>query len=109
MKRVLFIDRMKPDDTDNVAEIWAAHDKTGLPQEIGVVGRTLFSFRGLYVHLVEGHADLPGDLTERIYAARTNPLFIETRDSLARYLTPYSGALTNLKDTKAEEFYRWQA
>ncbi|MGW2649796.1 TcmI family type II polyketide cyclase [Streptomyces sp. NPDC001393] len=109
MQRVLFIDRMHPQDADAVAKIWKAHDATGLPQEIGVARRHLFRFHGLYVHMVEARDDVDDDLTDRIFAARDEREFVETRDALARFLTPYSPELRNLKATRAEEFYRWQA
>ena len=83
MQRVLFIDRMRPEDAPAVARIWTEHDGTGLPERIGVVNRTLYRFHGLYVHMVEARDDLPGDLTERIFAARTDPAFVDTRDRLA--------------------------
>ncbi|MCQ9184096.1 TcmI family type II polyketide cyclase [Streptomyces sp. IBSBF 2953] len=109
MQRVLFIDRMHPQDADEVARIWQAHDATGLPQEIGVANRRLYRFHGLYVHLVEAQEGVEEDLTDRIFAARDAREFVETRDALAKFLTPYSPAFKNLKATRAEEFYRWQA
>ncbi|GAA0232601.1 TcmI family type II polyketide cyclase [Actinomadura nitritigenes] len=109
MQRVLFIDRMRPEDAPAVARIWTEHDGTGLPERIGVVNRTLYRFHGLYVHMVEARDDLPGDLTERIFAARTDPAFVDTRDRLAAHLEPYLPEFRNLKDTRAEQFYRWQA
>ncbi|MFG1666848.1 TcmI family type II polyketide cyclase [Streptomyces sp. Y7] len=109
MQRVLFIDRMRPQDADEVAKIWKAHDATGLPQDIGVAGRYLYRFHGLYVHMVEARDDIHEDLTDRIFAARDDRAFVETRDALADFLTPYSPEFRNLKATKAEEFYRWQA
>ncbi|MER7770500.1 TcmI family type II polyketide cyclase [Kitasatospora sp. NPDC096140] len=109
MQRVLFIDRMNPHDADEVARIWQAHDATGLPEEIGVARRQLYRFHGLYVHLVEGRSDLTDDLTDRILAARGAREFIETRDELGRFLTPYSPEFRNLTATRAEEFYHWQA
>ncbi|MER7638338.1 TcmI family type II polyketide cyclase [Streptomyces sp. NPDC126522] len=109
MQRVLFVDRMRPDDAPAVAEAWAAHDRTGLPEEIGLASRTLFRFHGLYAHLVEGRPELEGDLLEHIFAARAHPAFAEIRDRLGSHLTPYSPAFRTLKDTRAEEFYNWRA
>ncbi|MGW3186092.1 TcmI family type II polyketide cyclase [Kitasatospora sp. NPDC001119] len=109
MQRVLFIDRMDPQNAEAVADIWTAHDATGLPQEIGVVRRNLYRFGGLYIHLVEAGPEVREDLTDRIYAARADRRFVETRNGLEEYLSPYLPDSRNLKDTKAEEFYRWQA
>ncbi|MBB6174242.1 hypothetical protein HNR23_004302 [Nocardiopsis mwathae] len=109
MQRVLFIDRMDPQNADQVAKIWATHDATGLPQKIGVARRTLYRFHGLYVHMVEAVDDIEGDLVDRIFDARNVPSFIETGDALAGFLEPYSPDFRNLKDTAAEEFYQWHA
>ncbi|GAA3081948.1 hypothetical protein GCM10020000_79860 [Streptomyces olivoverticillatus] len=61
------------------------------------------------MHMVQARDDVDGDLTERIFAARGAREFVETRDALARFLTPYSPEFTNLKATRADEFYHWQA
>lgn len=66
MQRVVFIDRMRPEDAGQIAEIWAEHDRTELPARLGVTARTLFRFRGLYVHLVESSES---GLVDRIAAA----------------------------------------
>lgn len=108
MQRVLFVDRMRPEDAPAVAEAWSAHDRTGLPEEIGLASRTLFRFHGLYVHLVESRPELEGDLLDRIFAARTHPAFMEVRERLDAHLAPYSSAFRTLKDTRAEEFYNWR-
>lgn len=109
MHHVLFVDRMAAADADRVAEVWAAHDATGLPGEIGLTQRVLFRFHGLYFHLVQADGALRGNLYDRIAAQRTNPLYREVRDGLSPFLTPFSPNFTTLGDTKAEEFYRWQA
>ncbi|WP_369395548.1 TcmI family type II polyketide cyclase (plasmid) [Streptomyces sp. CG1] len=109
MQRVLFIDRMRPDDAPEVAKIWTEHDATGLPGEIGVARRTLYRFRGLYVHMVEARDGIEQDLTDRILAARTHPEFTRTRDALADFLTPYAPDCHSLADTRAEAFYHWRA
>ncbi|MFF4060424.1 TcmI family type II polyketide cyclase [Streptomyces sp. NPDC001668] len=108
MQRVMFIDRMRPEDAEKVSAVWEAHDRTGLPRRIGVATRTLYRFRGLYVHMVEARPDLEGDLADRILSARTDPLFVETRDRLADYLSPFSPECRTVADTRAEEFYHWR-
>jgi hypothetical protein len=109
MQQVLFVDRMDPRDADQVARIWAEHDRGGLPAEIGVTGRTVFHFRGLYVHLVEAANPLDGDLADRIFAVRTDPGYVRVREDLAEFLNPYSSDCKGLLDTRAAEFYRWRA
>ena len=109
MKRVVFIDRMNPSDAGEVAKIWTAHDATPLPRVIGVHRRSLYRFHGLYIHMVEAADDVPGSLTDRIYDARTAPEFLQARDALEGFLRPYMADSRTLRDTEAEEFYRWQA
>ncbi|MGW4826631.1 TcmI family type II polyketide cyclase [Amycolatopsis japonica] len=109
MQRVLFIDRMDPDDAGQVARIWAEHDVTGLPERIGVARRTLFRFRGLYVHMVEFREGIEDGLVDRIYSARTDPAFERTRSELSEFLQPFAADVRNLKDTEARPFYTWQA
>jgi hypothetical protein len=109
MQRILFVDRMDPQHAEAVARIWAAHDNTRLPRVIGVTGRTLFHFRGLYLHFVESADDSDVDLADRIFTARTNPAYLEVRDKLGKFLIPYSADCRRLRDTRAEEFYRWSA
>ncbi|CDR06331.1 TcmI family type II polyketide cyclase [Streptomyces iranensis] len=109
MQHVIFVDRMSPEDAPRVARIWDEHDRTGLPEEIGVARRTLYRFRGLYMHVVAARPDLTVDLAEQIHSARTHPSYIEVRDRLATYLTPYSSDCRGLLDTRAEEFYQWSA
>jgi cyclase len=109
MHHVVFVDRMDPGRAADVARVWDEHDRTGLPTRIGVIGRTLFHFNGLYVHLVES-ADHRGDeLAGRIVAAGHDPDYVEVRDHLSRYLRPYSPECTGLLSTRATEFYRWRA
>ncbi len=109
MHHVLFVDRMAAEDAGRVAEVWAAHDKTGLPEQIGVTRRLLFRFHGLYLHLVQADTALQGSLYDRIAAQRTNPLYQEIRDGLSPFITPFSPTFTTLGDTQADEFYHWQA
>ncbi|WP_371657974.1 TcmI family type II polyketide cyclase [Streptomyces sp. NBC_00280] len=103
--RALMVLRMDPDDAEHVAAAFAEHDETSLPTEIGVKRRVLFRFHGLYMHLIE--AD--DDIMERLYQARSNPLFQQVNERVGEYLTPYSPRWEELKDSKAEVFYTWAA
>nr|WP_216217238.1 TcmI family type II polyketide cyclase [Amycolatopsis aidingensis] len=103
MHRTLIVAKMKPEDTDRVAEIWAESDATELPHLIGVDRRTLFRFHGLYFQLVEAEEDI----TERLYAARSHPLFLDIHHKLAQYMTPYDPNWKEPKDAMAVPFYSW--
>jgi hypothetical protein len=107
MHHVVFVDRMDPRHATDVAAVWTEHDRTGLPARLGVTGRTLFHFNGLYVHLVES-AEHPGDdLAGRIAAAGGDPEYVAVRDRLSPFLAPYSPDCAGLLETRASEFYRW--
>ncbi|WP_112271887.1 TcmI family type II polyketide cyclase [Lentzea terrae] len=109
MHHVVFVDRMDPGHATDVARVWAEHDRTGLPARIGVTGRKLFHFNGLYLHLVESDAHQGDDLAGRILAAGRDPDYVEVRDHLAGLLRPYSPDTSGLLSTRATEFYHWTA
>lgn len=98
--------RMDPADAQDVAGIFAAHDETGLPREIGATGRYLFRFHDLYMHLIEADQDVISKLPQY----RDHPTFKQTDESLTRFLRPYSTDWRQLKDSQAEIFYacRWE-
>ena len=77
--RTLIVAYMKHDDADAVANIFAASDATDLPRRIGVQRRTLFRFRGLYLHLVEAEEDI----TSGLYRARSSELYQDINRKLA--------------------------
>jgi hypothetical protein len=99
------IRRMQPQHAPEVAEIFAEHDRTDLPLEIGASRRVLFRFHDLYMHLIEA----PEDIMGRLYQARTHPIFQQTDQRLAKLLTPYSAETVDMRDSRAEIFYTWEA
>ncbi|MEV7795267.1 TcmI family type II polyketide cyclase [Streptomyces sp. NPDC087512] len=101
--RTLVVAKMKPEDTDAVAEVWAESDATELPHMVGVSRRTLFRFHGLYFQLVEAEQDI----TENLYRARSHPLYQDIHTKLARFMTPYDPNWREPKDAMAEAFYTW--
>ncbi len=101
--RTLIVARMKTEDTERVAQVWAESDATDLPHMIGVDRRTLFRFHGLYFQLVEAEQDI----TEPLYRARSHPLFQDIHHKLARYMTPFDPGWREPKDAMAESFYSW--
>ena len=108
MQRALLVMKMSPADAPEVADIFGDHDRTGLPEEIGAVSRTLFSYHGLYFHFVEAPDDIGGDLMDRIFDSRSHPHFADTSRRLKPLLSPYAPNWQTLYDSKASEFYRWE-
>ncbi|MER5212032.1 TcmI family type II polyketide cyclase [Streptomyces sp. NPDC050619] len=101
--RTLVVAKMKPEDADAVAEVWAESDATELPYMVGVSRRTLFRFHGLYFQLVEAEQDI----TENLYRARSHPLYQDIHTKLARFMTPYDPDWREPKDAMAQAFYTW--
>ena len=104
-RRTLIVARLDPDDREAVAEIFRESDATELPHLIGVKRRSLFSFHGLYFHLVEAAQEI----TPSLYQARSHPLYEDINTKLAKYMTPYHPSWREPKDSMAEQFYRWEA
>lgn len=106
MERRLIVARMDPRDAQSVSEVFAESDAGELPGHIGVTGRSLFHYRGLYFHLIEAEAPV----RERIDAAKTDPLFRDVSKKLEPYIAPYD-PLTwqGPADAMATRFYTWRA
>ncbi|KXK63827.1 polyketide synthase [Micromonospora rosaria] len=104
MHRTLIVARLEPENAADVAAIFAESDATELPELIGVRSRTLFTFHGLYFHLVEADEDS----TPRLYQAREHPLFQDVNTKLAKYMSPYHPSWREPKDSMAERFYEWE-
>ncbi|GDY31738.1 TcmI family type II polyketide cyclase [Gandjariella thermophila] len=97
--------RMNPEDAELVAKIFEEHDQTSLPREIGATRRVLFRFHDLYMHLIEADENI----MSRLYEARNHPIFQRTDAQLAKILTPYSPETVDMRDSRAEIFYNWEA
>ena len=103
MDRMLIVAKMDPLDAPSVAEIFAESDATELPHMIGVDRRTLLRFHGLYFQLVEAEHNI----SERLYQARSHPLFQDIHHKLAKFISPYDPNWKEPKDAMAEIFYSW--
>ena len=103
--RTLIVARMDPTHSEAVASIFAESDATDLPHMLGASRRTLFRFHGLYLHLIEADRDI----TDKLYAARSHPLYTRVNTGLARYMRPYDPNWSEPKDAIAEPFYTWSA
>ncbi|MEU9507218.1 TcmI family type II polyketide cyclase [Micromonospora sp. NPDC048170] len=102
-QRTLIIARMDEADKQAVADVFAESDATDLPVMLGASRRTLFFYRGLYLHLIEAR----DGLTERLYDAREHRLFGDVNTKLSRYVSPYDPDWKEPRDAMAEPFYTW--
>ena len=104
MDRTLIVARMAPADQEAVAGIFAASDATDLPHRVGVRSRTLYTFHGLYMHLVE--ADRP--VGPAVANLRDDPLFRKIDAELSQYVRAYDPQTwRSPADAMATPFYRW--
>ena len=103
MHRTLIVAKLRPNRTDDIAKIFDESDSTELPHMVGVDRRTLFTFHGLYFHLVEAGQDIGPNL----YRARSHPLYDDINTRLAACVEPYDPYWQDPKDAMAEPFYIW--
>jgi cyclase len=105
MYRTLIVARMEPGSQNQVAREFTASDATELPTLIGVRSRTLFSFKDVYLHLIEASRPV-GPAVARL---RDHPLFRDINERLASHISPYDPATwAGPADATAHEFYRWE-
>jgi hypothetical protein len=102
--RALMVRRWNPADRDRIAEIFAAHDRTELPAQIGATRRTLFGFHDLYFHLIEAE----DDFRQRLFAAVQDQRFRVVDDELAGLLVPYVPDAPSMAEAQAQPFYDWR-
>ncbi|MGW2425643.1 TcmI family type II polyketide cyclase [Streptomyces sp. NPDC001709] len=106
MERRLIVARMDEQHAHAVADAFAASDAGPLPGLVGVTGRSLFHYRGLYFHLIE--AEEP--VAERITEAAANPHFEDISRRLEPYVKPYDpDTWRGPADAMATRFYTWRA
>ena len=106
MERTLIVARMRPDAAESVAGIFGESDATELPGMVGVTARSLFSFHGLYFHLIE--AERP--VGEGLAQARKSPLWTDINTKLDEFIEPYDPQTwRGPADAMAQRFYTWRA
>ncbi|WP_197352733.1 TcmI family type II polyketide cyclase [Streptomyces bathyalis] len=102
--RTMMVNRFKdPSAHLEIADLFAEHDRSSLPIELGVSRRTLFRYRDLYVHLIETDEELMPNLN----AARQDPHFQKINERLGHLLDRYDSKWTEMEDSRAEAFYDW--
>lgn len=93
---------MVPGSESTVAKVFGHYDRTTRPQDLGVVGRTLLSFHGLYIHLIERAQD-----PKVTGQTRGLPAFQKIAEEIGPFVTPYPSYWKNPSDSVAKEFYHW--
>ncbi|SBW18547.1 polyketide synthesis cyclase [Candidatus Protofrankia californiensis] len=102
--RTLIVARINADDEAAVTDIFQESDDGQLPHLLGVVRRDLFSFHGLYFHLIEAAEDV----TPVLPSVRDHPLFVDVNTKLAKYITAYDpDTWRSPRDAMARNFYSW--
>jgi cyclase len=101
--RTLIVAKLRTDDPQKIADVFAESDATDLPHMVGVSRRTLFNFHDLYFHLVE--AD--DDISPNLYRARSHELYKDINTKLAKLVSPYDPNWKEPKDAMASPFYVW--
>jgi molybdate-binding protein len=93
---------MDPENAEKVARIFAEHDDTDLPRQVGVTARTLLHYQGLTFHLIESEEDIIANVMK---AHEDNPEFRELNEQLRPYLSPIVSDWHDIRDSQAREFY----
>ncbi len=104
--RTVIVARIKPGTEQDVAEIFGKSDATSLPHDIGVTGRSLYTFRDVYLHVIDFDRE-PGPA---LHGARDLAGFRQISDDLRPFISPYDPETwRGPQDAVAAEFYRWRA
>jgi cyclase len=101
--RTLIVAKLKTEDPQEIASVFAESDATDLPRMVGVTRRTLFNFHDLYFHLVEAG----DDISPSLYRARGSALYQDINTKLAELVSPYDPNWKEPKDAMAAPFYVW--
>ncbi|MFJ1898881.1 MULTISPECIES: TcmI family type II polyketide cyclase [unclassified Streptomyces] len=105
MHHTLIVARMAPESAPDIAELFAASDRSELPHLVGVTRRKLFQFGDVYLHMIESERP-PGP---EIAKATEHPEFKGLSDRLTAFISPYDPQTwRGPKDAMAQEFYRWE-
>lgn len=103
MQQIMIVAKMRPQDAPAVADIFARSDATSMPHDIGVVGRSLYRFHGLYMHLI----DFARPATDAMRTAQRLPAFRAVSDELRPHIEAYDPDWSSPADAMADRFYHW--
>lgn len=99
--RMLLISKMNPASADTVARLFAEHDQSDLPVQLGITSRTLLHYQGMTMHLIQAEREFFDDLARLHNAAA----FQELNGKLAGHLSPIVSDWKGIPDSRATEFY----
>lgn len=103
MQQIMIVAKMRSQDAPAVAEIFTRSDATSMPEEIGVIGRSLYRFHGIYVHLI----DFAQPAADAMRTAQQLPSFRAVSDDLRPYIEAYDPNWSSPADAMADRFYHW--
>lgn len=105
MHSTLIVARLRPEDSERVAQIFEEFDRTEMPDLMGTRRRQLFHYRGLYFHLQDFDSNDGGAAIEE---SKTHPLFVQVSQDLKAYVEAYDPATwRSPSDAMATRFYDW--
>lgn len=105
MQQIMIVAKMRPEDAPDVAEIFGRSDATSMPEDIGVIGRSLYRFHGIYVHLI----DFAVPAGDAMRVAQGLPAFRAVSDELRPHIEAYDPEWSSPLDAMAERFYHWSS
>jgi hypothetical protein len=103
MDQIMIVAKMRSQDAPTVAEIFARSDATSMPHDIGVTGRSLYRFHGIYVHLI----DFGRPAADAMQTAQRLPSFRAVSDDLRPFIEAYDPNWSSPRDAMADRFYHW--
>ncbi|MET0989373.1 MAG: TcmI family type II polyketide cyclase [Glaciihabitans sp.] len=105
MQQIMIVAKMRSLDAPAVADIFTRSDATSMPQDIGVAGRSLYRFHGIYVHLI----DFARPAADAMRTAAHLPSFRTVSDELRPYIEAYDSNWSSPLDAMADRFYHWES
>ncbi|GAA2009409.1 hypothetical protein GCM10009799_41600 [Nocardiopsis rhodophaea] len=98
---MLMVSRMDPGSMETVARLFAEHDRSNLPVDLGVTSRTLLHYQGMTMHLIQSEQEVFDNLSR----LHQDPSFQELNRKLAPHMKPIVSDWRGIQDSRAVEFY----
>lgn len=103
--RMIMVRLMEEGTQPALAAAFDAHDATGFPERVGVSHRSLYSYHGIYLHLVEADHDV----RPALIAHRSDPKWREVDTQVTALLNPVDPRFPSMPQAQATCFYTWDA
>lgn len=101
--RMIMVRLMEEGTQPALAAAFSRHDATGFGEQIGVAHRSLYSYHGIYLHLVEAESDLRPVLASQ----RDNPVWRTVDKEVTSLLSPVDPRFPSMPQAQASCFYTW--